>query len=55
MVLPNIDIINGVTGLEIILSGYILAFILIFKHARNAPNAKAKKGIILLNLKTLGF
>lgn len=47
MVLPNIDIINGVTGLEIILSGYILAFILIFKHARRAPNAKAKKKIIL--------
>ena len=47
MVLPNIDIINGVTGLEIILSGYILAFILIFKHARKAPNAKVKKKIIL--------
>ena len=47
MVLPNIDIINGVTGLEIILSGYILAFILIFKHARKAPNAKVKKRIIL--------
>ena len=47
MVLPNIDIINGVTGLEIILCGYILAFVLIFKHARKAPNAKMKKKIIL--------
>ncbi len=47
MVLPNIDIINGVTGLEIILSGYILAFVLFFKHARRAPNPKVKKKIIL--------
>jgi len=47
MVLPNIDIINGLTGLEIILSGYILAFILIFKHARRAPNDKVKRKIIL--------
>jgi hypothetical protein len=47
MVLPNIDIINGITGLEIILSGYILGFILIFKHARKAPNNKVKKKIIL--------
>jgi hypothetical protein len=47
MVLPNIDIINGVSGLEIILCGYILAFVLIFKHARKAPNAKVKKRIIL--------
>ncbi|MHA2281262.1 MAG: hypothetical protein ACXAC5_10450 [Promethearchaeota archaeon] len=47
MVLPNIDIINGVTGLEIILSGYILAFILFLKHARKAPNAIVQKKIIL--------
>ena len=47
MVVPNIDILNGITGLEIILSGYILGFILIFKHARKAPNKKAKKNIIL--------
>ena len=47
MVLPNIDILNGLTGLEIILSGYILAFILIFKHARRAPNNKVKRKIIL--------
>ena len=47
MVLPNIDIINGLTGLEIILSGYILAFILIFKHARRAPNNKVRRKIIL--------
>jgi hypothetical protein len=47
MVLPNIDILNGITGLEIILSGYILGFILIFKHARKAPNKKVKKNIIL--------
>ncbi|MHA1932256.1 MAG: hypothetical protein ACW96X_06925 [Promethearchaeota archaeon] len=47
MVLPNIDIINGVTGLEIILCGYIFAFVLIFKHARRAPNNKVKKKIIL--------
>jgi len=47
MVLPNIDILNGVTGLEIILSGYILGFILIFKYARRAPNQELKKKIIL--------
>ncbi|MHA1986249.1 MAG: hypothetical protein ACW98D_06395 [Promethearchaeota archaeon] len=47
MVLPNIDIINGVTGLEIIVSGYILSFILFFKHARKAPNNKVRKKIIL--------
>jgi len=47
MVLPNIDILNGLTGLEIILSGYILAFILIFKHARRAPNNKVRRKIIL--------
>ncbi len=47
MVLPNIDILNGITGLEIILSGYILGFILIFKHARKAPNKKVKKNLIL--------
>ena len=47
MALPNIDILNGITGLEIILSGYILGFILIFKHARKAPNKKVKKNILL--------
>ena len=47
MVLPNIDILNGITGLEIILSGYILGFILIFKHARKAPNKKVKKNLLL--------
>ncbi len=47
MALPNIDILNGITGLEIILSGYILGFILIFKHARKAPNKKAKRNMIL--------
>ncbi|MFW9999712.1 MAG: hypothetical protein ACFE9Q_13165 [Candidatus Hodarchaeota archaeon] len=47
MVLPNIDIINGLTGLEIIAAGYILAFILIFKHARKATDIKVKKRLIL--------
>jgi len=47
MVLPNIDILNGITGLEIILSGYILGFILIFKHARRATNETLKKKIII--------
>ncbi len=47
MALPNIDILNGITGLEIILSGYILGLILIFKHARKAPNKKAKKNLLL--------
>ncbi len=47
MALPNIDILNGITGLEIILSGYILGLILIFKHARKAPNKKVKKNILL--------
>ncbi|MHA1234763.1 MAG: hypothetical protein ACTSQL_06725 [Promethearchaeota archaeon] len=47
MALPNIDILNGITGLEIILSGYILGFILIFKHARRTPNKKVKRNIIL--------
>ncbi|MFW9901771.1 MAG: hypothetical protein ACFFDY_10865 [Candidatus Thorarchaeota archaeon] len=47
MSLPNIDIINGLTGLEIIAAGYILAFILIFKHARKATDVKVKKRIIL--------
>jgi len=47
MVLPNIDILNGITGLEIILSGYILGFILIFKHARKAPNKNVKKNLLL--------
>jgi hypothetical protein len=47
MALPNIDIINGLTGLEIIVSGYILAFILIFKHGRKATDEKVKKRLIL--------
>ena len=47
MVLPNIDILNGITGLEIIVSGYLLGFILIFKHARRAPTVELKKKIIL--------
>jgi hypothetical protein len=47
MALPNIDIINGLTGLEIIVTGYILACILIFKHARKAPNKKVKRRLIL--------
>ena len=47
MVLPNIDILNGITGLEIIISGYLLGFILIFKHARRAPNVELKKKIII--------
>jgi len=47
MALPNIDILNGITGLEVILSGYILGFILIFKHARKAPTKKAKTNLIL--------
>ncbi|MFX1323807.1 MAG: hypothetical protein ACFE8N_02550 [Promethearchaeota archaeon] len=46
MVLPNIDIINGLTGLEIILSGYILAILLFFK-ARKASNNTIKRRIIL--------
>jgi len=47
MVIPNIDIINGVTGLEIILSGYLFAFVLFFRHARKAPNNKIRNKIIL--------
>ena len=55
MVLPNIDILNGITGLEIILSGYILGFILIFKHARKAPNKKIKKNLLLSGLGMIGL
>lgn len=55
MVLPNIDILNGITGLEIILSGYILGFILIFKHARKAPNKRVKKNIILSGIGLIGL
>jgi len=55
MALPNIDILNGITGLEIILSGYILGFILIFKHARKAPNKKVKKNIILSGIGIIGL
>ncbi|NVM19959.1 MAG: hypothetical protein HWN80_19825 [Candidatus Lokiarchaeota archaeon] len=55
MVLPNIDILNGITGLEIILSGYILGLILIFKHARKAPNKKVKKNIILSGIGLIGL
>ncbi|MFX0007443.1 MAG: hypothetical protein ACFFA7_11105 [Promethearchaeota archaeon] len=47
MALPNIDIINGLTGLEITVAGYILAFILIFKYARKATDIKVKKRLIL--------
>ncbi|NHJ21634.1 MAG: hypothetical protein EAX91_11870 [Candidatus Lokiarchaeota archaeon] len=47
MTLPNIDIINGLTGLEIIVTGYILGFFLIFKHARKATDVKVKKRLIL--------
>ncbi|MHA2390654.1 MAG: hypothetical protein ACXAEX_01690 [Promethearchaeota archaeon] len=46
MVLPNIDIINGITGLEIILSGYLLAILLFFK-ARKAASVKVKKRLII--------
>ena len=55
MVLPNIDILNGITGLEIILSGYILGFILIFKHARKARNKKVKKNLILSGIGMIGL
>ena len=55
MALPNIDILNGITGLEIILSGYILGFILIFKHARKAQNKKLKKNIILSGIGMIGL
>jgi len=55
MALPNIDILNGITGLEIILSGYILGFILIFKHARKAPNKKIKKNLILSGIGMIGL
>ena len=55
MVLPNIDILNGITGLEIILSGYILGFILIFKHARKAPNKKVKKNLLLSGIGMIGL
>jgi len=46
MALPNIDILNGITGLEIIISGYLLGLILIFK-ARKAPNKEVKKRLLL--------
>ncbi len=55
MALPNIDILNGITGLEIILSGYILGFILIFKHARKARNKKLKKNILLSGIGMIGL
>ena len=55
MVLPNIDILNGITGLEIILSGYILGLILIFKHARKAPNKKIKKNLLLSGIGMIGL
>ena len=55
MALPNIDILNGITGLEIILSGYILGFILIFKHARKAPNKKVKKNLLLSGIGMIGL
>jgi len=55
MALPNIDILNGITGLEIILSGYILGLILIFKHARKAPNKKVKKNILLSGIGLIGL
>ncbi len=55
MALPNIDILNGITGLEIILSGYILGFILILKHARKAPNKKIKKNILLSGIGMIGL
>jgi len=55
MAIPNIDILNGVTGLEIILSGYILGFILIFKHGRKAPNKKLKKNILLSGIGLIGL
>jgi len=55
MALPNIDILNGITGLEIILSGYILGLILIFKHARKAPNKKLKKNLLLSGIGLIGL
>ncbi len=55
MALPNIDILNGITGLEIILSGYILGLLLIFKHARKAPNKKVKKRILLSGIGMIGL
>ena len=55
MALPNIDILNGITGLEIIISGYILGFILIFKHARKAPNKKVKRNLLLSGIGMIGL
>ena len=55
MALPNIDILNGITGLEIVLSGYILGIILIFKHARKAPNKKVKKNLLLTGIGMIGL
>ena len=55
MALPNIDILNGITGLEIIISGYILGLLLIFKHARKAPNKQAKKNLLLSGLGMIGL
>jgi len=55
MALPNIDILNGITGLEIVLSGYILGIILIIKHARKAPNKKVKKSLLLTGIGMIGL
>lgn len=54
MTLPNIDIISGLTGLEIIVSGYLCAFYLLFRHARRAPNKKVKNRIILSAIGLIG-
>jgi uncharacterized membrane protein HdeD (DUF308 family) len=54
MVLPNIDIISGLTGLEIIVSGYLFAIILLVRHARRAPNKKLRNRIIISAVGLIG-
>jgi hypothetical protein len=54
MVLPNIDIISGLTGLEIVVSGYLLAIYLLVRHARRAPNEKVRNRLILTAIGVIG-
>lgn len=55
MGLSNVDIISGLTGLEIIATGYICAFILFLKHAKTATDKKVKIKIILSGFAILGL
>lgn len=54
MVLPNVDIISGLTSLEIIVCGYILGLLLIFKHARKSTNKEKRKTLIIAGIGLIG-